>query len=63
LVLYSVGTTDLRDLWIYAIEMVSCGMTYIPSFMKIGKSVRALLRRSFRTLKGCNVGITDGGVL
>jgi hypothetical protein len=38
----------------YAVEMVSCGMTYIPSFVKIGTGVQAIIR-------GCNVGITDGG--
>jgi hypothetical protein len=43
----------------YAVEMTSCGKIYIPSFLKIGASVQALLRFIFRNLRGCNVGITD----
>jgi hypothetical protein len=42
-----------------AFEMASCGMTYIPSFNKIGKGVRTVLRFYLRNLRGCNVGITD----
>jgi hypothetical protein len=30
----------------YAVEMTSCGMTYIPSFMKSGEGVQALLKFS-----------------
>jgi hypothetical protein len=44
----------------YAIEMASCGMIYIPSFMKIGRGVLARLRISLGTFRGCNIGITDG---
>jgi hypothetical protein len=35
-------------------------MIYIPSFMKIGTGIKALLRVCLRILRGCNVGITDG---
>jgi hypothetical protein len=42
---------------IYADEMASCCMTYLPSFMKIGTGVQAILRPFLRNLKGCNVGI------
>jgi hypothetical protein len=47
----------------YTVEMASCGMIYIPSFMKTATSVQAILRFCFRNLRGCNVGITDGKVL
>jgi hypothetical protein len=43
-----------------AVEMASCGMIYIPSFMKIGTDVQAILRFSLTNLRGCNVDITDG---
>jgi hypothetical protein len=43
-----------------AVEIASCGMIYIPSFMKIGKGIQAILRFCLRNLIGCNVGITDG---
>jgi hypothetical protein len=32
----------------------------IPSFMKIGTGVQAVLRFSLINVRGCNVGITDG---
>jgi hypothetical protein len=35
-------------------------MIYIPSFMKIGTGVQAILRFPLSNLRGCNVGITDG---
>jgi hypothetical protein len=44
----------------YAVEMASCVMIHMPSFMKIGMGVRAILRGFLRDLRGCNVGITDG---
>jgi hypothetical protein len=34
--------------------------TYIPSFMKIGTGIQAILRLCRRNLRGCNVGITEG---
>jgi hypothetical protein len=43
----------------YAVEIASYGMIYIPSFMKIGMGVQAILRLCLRNLKGCNFGITD----
>jgi hypothetical protein len=44
----------------YAVLMASCGMIHIPSFMKIGTGVQAILRFCLRNLQGCDVGITDG---
>jgi hypothetical protein len=44
----------------YAVEIVSCGMVHILSFMKICTGVQAILRVCLRNLRGCNVGITDG---
>jgi hypothetical protein len=43
----------------YTVEMASCGIICIPSFMKIGTGVQAILKFSLRNLRGCNVGITD----
>jgi hypothetical protein len=43
----------------YAADMPSCGMIYIPSFMKIGTGVQAV-RFCFSNLNDCNVGITEG---
>jgi hypothetical protein len=43
----------------YAVEMAPCGMIHVPSFIKIGTGVQAILRFGLRTLRGCNVGITD----
>jgi hypothetical protein len=39
--------------------MDTCGMIYIPSFVKIGEDVQAILKFSLRNLRGCNVGISD----
>jgi hypothetical protein len=44
----------------YAVEMTSCGMINLRSFMKIGRGVQAILRLCFRNLKGCNVDIAVG---
>jgi hypothetical protein len=35
-------------------------MIYIPSFMKIGAGVQAILKFGNRHLRGCNVGVTGG---
>jgi hypothetical protein len=43
-----------------AVEMPSCRMLILPSFMKIDTGVQAILRFRLSNLKGCNVGITDG---
>jgi hypothetical protein len=40
-------------------EITSYGMIYVPSFMKIGTGVQAVLRLLLGNLRGCNVGITD----
>jgi hypothetical protein len=45
---------------ICTIEIASCGMTYLPSFMKTATGVQVILRFCLRKLRGCNVGITDG---
>jgi hypothetical protein len=42
----------------YTVEMASCGIIYLPRFMKIGTGIQATLRFSLRNLR-CNVGITD----
>jgi hypothetical protein len=44
----------------YAVEMASCGMINIPSFMKTSTGVQAILRFCFRIFRGCSVDITDG---
>jgi hypothetical protein len=46
-----------------AIELISCCMMYIPSFMKTGAGVQASLRFFLSDSKGCNGGITDGSAL
>jgi hypothetical protein len=33
-----------EEFMMYAIDMASCGMIYLPSFMKIGTGVQAILR-------------------
>jgi hypothetical protein len=43
----------------YAIEMTSCDMMYLPSFVKIGPGVQTILRFCLRNLRGCNIGTTD----
>jgi hypothetical protein len=43
----------------YAVEMPSCAMKFLPSFMKIGTGVQAILRFCINNLNDCNVGITD----
>jgi hypothetical protein len=44
----------------YSIEMPPCGIIFLPSFMKTGTGVQAILRFCPRNSRGCNVGITDG---
>jgi hypothetical protein len=43
----------------YVIEVVSYGMIYIPSFIKLFSGVHEVLRFCLSVLRGCNVGITD----
>jgi hypothetical protein len=49
-----------EDIYEYAVQMASCGIIYIPRFMKIGTSVQAILRCWLRNSNGCDVGVTDG---
>jgi hypothetical protein len=44
----------------YGVEMVSRGMIFVPSFMKIGKGIQATLRFCLSNLNDSNVGITNG---
>jgi hypothetical protein len=44
----------------YAVEMALRGMIYVPSFMKIGTGVQAILRLCLKNLRCCNVDITGG---
>jgi hypothetical protein len=43
-----------------AVEIASCSMIYVPSFMKIGIGVQTIFRFLLITLRGCNVGVSDG---
>jgi hypothetical protein len=40
------------------VEMDSGGMIYMPSLMMVGSGIRVILR-TFSTLRGNSVGITD----
>jgi hypothetical protein len=42
----------------YSIEIESGALMYMPSFIKIGTGLQAILRFSLRNLRGCNVGVT-----
>jgi hypothetical protein len=44
----------------YAVEIASCGMIYVPRFMKIGTGIQAILRFGLRNLRGYNFCTTDG---
>jgi hypothetical protein len=44
----------------YAVQMAACDMIYIPSFMKNGGGVQAVLRFCLRNLRHCNDDIADG---
>jgi hypothetical protein len=44
----------------YAVEMVSCGMIYLLSFMKINVGVQAILRVDLSNLNNSNYGIIFG---
>jgi hypothetical protein len=43
----------------YAFDMASGGMIYLPNFMKIATGVQEILRFFLSSLKGCNVDVTD----
>jgi hypothetical protein len=47
----------------YAVETGTGDMINVPSFMKIGKGVQAILRFGLRNLRECNVRITNGSDL
>jgi hypothetical protein len=42
------------------LEMASYGLIYIPSVIKIGMGVQAILRLYLNSCRGCNVSIADG---
>jgi hypothetical protein len=42
----------------HVVEMASCGMMYVPNFMKIGRGVEGILRFCLNNFKGCNDSIT-----
>jgi hypothetical protein len=42
-----------------AVEMASSVLIYLPSFMKSGRGVQAILKCCLRNFLGCSVGITD----
>jgi hypothetical protein len=44
---------------VYAVEMASCDMICIPSFVKIGTGVQAVIRLCLSNLNFYNVGIID----
>jgi hypothetical protein len=44
----------------YAFKMVSVGMIYLASSMKIGTGFQEILQFCLSKLRGCNVGINDG---
>jgi hypothetical protein len=44
----------------YAVEMPSCGMIFLQSFMKISAGFQAILWFCFNNLNNCKAGITDG---
>jgi hypothetical protein len=43
----------------YAHEMPSCAVIFLPIFMNIDTDVQAISRLRLRNLRGCNLGITD----
>jgi hypothetical protein len=49
-----------EGLMMYAVEMPSCGIIFLQSSPKIGKDVEGILRFCLSSLKGCDVGISDG---
>jgi hypothetical protein len=44
----------------HGVEMALYSMIYVPSFMKIGTDIQAVLRFCLSNLRGCNVGVTNG---
>jgi hypothetical protein len=46
---YSAGITDDRDFTMYAIEMASGGMIYIPSVINVGSGIQMLIGEETQT--------------
>jgi hypothetical protein len=44
----------------YVVEMPSCGMIILPSFMEIGPGIQIILSFCLSSLNCYNVGITHG---
>jgi hypothetical protein len=42
------------------LDMTSCGMIYIPSFIKIGTGLKEILKFCLGNFRGCVVGSRDG---
>jgi hypothetical protein len=38
----------------------SCGMIYISNYIKHGTGIQGILQFCLSSLRGCNVGLTDG---
>jgi hypothetical protein len=45
---------------VYGVEIASCCLINVRSFMKIDTNVQTILKFGFINLRGCNTGITDG---
>jgi hypothetical protein len=43
----------------YGVEILSCGMIFVPVFMKIGRGLQAILRFYLNSLKVYNNGKSD----
>jgi hypothetical protein len=59
---YNVDITNRRDALLYVVEMASYSAICTRSLVKTDIDVQAILRFDLSSLKGCNVGITDGGL-
>jgi hypothetical protein len=44
---------------VYAVEMASFGMIYIPSSMKVGAGIQIILRLRLSYSNLCNMGASD----
>jgi hypothetical protein len=49
-----------EEFMMYAVEMASCDMINLLSFIEIATGVQAILRFCLRNMKGCNVGNAHG---
>jgi hypothetical protein len=50
----------MREFLMYAVEMPSCGIIFLPSFIKIGTGIQVILRFCVSNLIGCNICKTKG---